>query len=90
MLSFSYLKKVIEDSSTNLPSSKRWVLVISTLSLCVGFLISVGLLAFERDVSDAVVLGLAGILAGLAGGSYTFTKNKEAELKIKNEVKPGE
>lgn len=79
---FNYLKKVIEDSSTGMPSSKRWTLVISTLSLCIGFLTSIVLLAFDRDVSDAVILGLAGILSALAGGSYTFTKNKEAALKM--------
>lgn len=82
MLSFSYLKKVIEDSTTNLPSSKRWVLVVSTLSLCIGFLVAISLLAFDRPVSETVILGLAGILSALAGGSYTLTKNKESELKL--------
>ena len=81
---FNYLKQVIADGSSGTPSSKRWVLVVSTISLCAGFLMSVGGLLLGNEVSDAVVLGLAGILATLSGGSYAYTKAKELEANKDN------
>ena len=80
---FNYIKKVIEDGQTGHPSSKRWVLVVSTVTLCFGFLISVIALLAGVSVSDTIILGLAGFLAGLAGGSYAYTKGKEMECKAK-------
>lgn len=76
---FDYIKKVIEDGQTRTPSSKRWVLVVSTITLCTGFLASVAGLLAGAAVSETVVLGLAGFLAGLAGGSYAYTKGKEVD-----------
>lgn len=78
---FEYLKKVIEDGNTGTPSSKRWVLVISTISLCIGFLSATFALLFGVDVSDTIILGLGTVLAGLSGSSYISTKNKEVEMK---------
>lgn len=78
---FNYLKRVIEDGSTKTPSSKRWAFVISTISLNIGFLAVTGAMLFGVVVSDAVVLGLAGILAGLTGGAYTYAKKCELAAK---------
>lgn len=82
---FDYIKKVIEDSSTGSPSSKRWVLVVSTSSLCIGFLITTIAMVAGVSVPETIVLGLATIIAGLSGSSYIATKNKEVILKKERE-----
>lgn len=87
---FDFIKRVISDSETGNPSTKRWVLVVSTVTLCAGFLIVTSALAMGYAISDAIVLGLAGIIAGMAGGSYTYTKSKELEAKIEITKKEGE
>lgn len=82
---FSYLKKVIENPNNLSPSSHRFVVVISAISLCVGFLCSTAGLLMGVAVSDTVVLGLAGILATLAGANYVTanmtSKKDEGEDK---------
>lgn len=74
---FSYLSKVIADAKGN-PRSNVFISVLAGITLCVGFLFAVGFLVTGSPISDAVVLGLAGIIAGLAGHNYRVAKkNKE-------------
>lgn len=75
---FQYLQKVIADAKGN-PRSNVFISVLAGITLCVGFLFSVGFLVTGNPISDAVVLGLAGIIAGLAGHNYRVAKNKEKD-----------
>lgn len=80
---FEYLKKVIEHPKTKSPRTHSFIAVISTLSLCTGFLTSVGTHLIGRSVSESIILGLAGILATLAGANYAV--GKISDKKQKNE-----
>lgn len=77
---FDYLKSVIQDANTKSPSTHRYIAVLSSVSLSIGFLFCTGALIVGQPISDAVILGLAGILAALGGGTYTANKiNKKGE-----------
>ena len=83
---FSFIKTVINDANTNIPSSKRFVLVTSSITLNISLLFSVLLLAFGYQVPESLILGLAGIIAGMAGGSYAYTKSKEISARSKGDI----
>lgn len=76
-----YLKSVINDSKTGVASSRRFVFLMSSTTLCLGFIVSTIALVNGVPVSDAVIIGLATIIAGLAGGAYTVTKKAEIQKK---------
>lgn len=76
-----YLKKVIENPKTKSPRTHSFVTIISSISLCVGFLSSTGAHLFGAEVSESIILGLAGILATLAGANYAVGKMKREEEK---------
>lgn len=78
---FSYLKQVIENPKTKSPRTHAFVVVISAISLCLGFLSSTGAHLFGYQVSESIILGLAGILATLAGANYAVGKMKKEEEK---------
>jgi hypothetical protein len=75
---FEYLKQVIADATGN-PRSNVFISVLAGITLCTGFLFSVGFLVTGNAISDAVVLGLAGIIAGLAGHNYRVAKKQETK-----------
>lgn len=75
---FQYLQKVIADAKGN-PRSNVFISVLAGITLCVGFLFSVGFLVTGNPISDAVVLGLAGIIAGLAGHNYRVAKQEKKD-----------
>lgn len=75
---FQYLQKVIADAKGN-PRSNVFISVLAGITLCAGFLFSVGFLVTGNPISDAVVLGLAGIIAGLAGHNYRVAKQEKKD-----------
>lgn len=75
---FSYLSKVIADAKGN-PRSNVFISVLAGITLCIGFLFSTGALIAGSPISEAIILGLAGIIAGLAGHNYRVAKQEKKE-----------
>lgn len=71
-----YLSKIIADSQGN-PRSNVFISTLSSISLNIAFLIATAALLFGVPVSDAVVLGLAAIIASLAGHNYRVAKQEK-------------
>ena len=75
---FDYLQKVIADAKGN-PRSNVFISVLAGITLCVGFLFSTGALIAGTPISEGIILGLAAIIAGLAGHNYRVAKQEKKE-----------
>lgn len=69
----SFIKSLMYNNPGS-PSSARWVMIISAISLNVGFLSCTAALLFGASVPESIILGLGGILATLAGVTYGTNK----------------
>jgi hypothetical protein len=76
---FNYIQQVIADPITKSPSAHRYVMLLACWSLCLGFIVSTSALLLDKSASDTLVLGLASILAGLAGTGYWKAKTVESK-----------
>ena len=71
------VKELLNDDLSHVASSRRFVLLTSSITLCLGFIICVVAILCGYDVSSELILGLAAIISTLAGTTYTTTKLKE-------------